>query len=84
MQGPKCILAGDHLQLAPTIQSIDADKKGLGKTLFARLSELHGDAVTSMLTTQYRMNSLIMDWSSREMYDSKVFWKNMHIDFLSF
>jgi len=26
----------------------------------------------SMLTVQYRMHELIMDWSSKELYDSKV------------
>ncbi|MCO5594805.1 hypothetical protein L7F22_048839 [Adiantum nelumboides] len=72
LKGPRCILAGDHLQLAPTVQSVEAEKRGLGKTLFARLTDLHGDAATAMLTIQYRMNKLIMDWSSQELYDSKL------------
>jgi superfamily I DNA and/or RNA helicase len=71
-QGTRCILAGDHLQLPPTIQSVEAEKKGLGRTLFERLAELYGDEVTSMLTVQYRMHQLIMDWSSKELYNSKV------------
>lgn len=71
-QGSRCILAGDHLQLPPTIQSVDAEKKGLGITLFERLAELYGDEVMSMLTVQYRMHELIMNWSSVELYDSKV------------
>lgn len=72
LKGSRCILAGDHLQLAPTVQSVDAERKGLGKTLFARLADLYGDAVTAMLTVQYRMNHLIMDWSSQELYGSKL------------
>lgn len=72
LKGARCILAGDHLQLAPTVQSVDAETKGLGITLFARLADLYGDAVTSMLTVQYRMNRLIMEWSSHELYDSKI------------
>ncbi|XP_048225846.1 DNA-binding protein SMUBP-2 isoform X3 [Ricinus communis] len=70
--GSRCILAGDHLQLPPTIQSVEAEKKGLGRTLFERLADLYGDEVTSMLTVQYRMHELIMNWSSKELYNSKI------------
>ncbi|WCJ33922.1 DNA-binding protein putative [Euphorbia peplus] len=72
LKGSRCILAGDHLQLPPTIQSVEAEKKGLGRTLFERLADLYGDEVTSMLTVQYRMHELIMNWSSKELYNSKV------------
>lgn len=51
---------------------MEAEKKGLGKTLFQRLTELHGEKITAMLTVQYRMHELIMAWSSHELYDSKV------------
>ncbi|XP_021740949.1 DNA-binding protein SMUBP-2-like isoform X1 [Chenopodium quinoa] len=72
LKGSRCILAGDHLQLPPTIQSVEAEKKGLGRTLFERLADLYGDDIMSMLTVQYRMHKLIMDWSSKELYDSKI------------
>ncbi|KAL3028608.1 hypothetical protein AAZX31_03G122100 [Glycine max] len=72
LKGSRCILAGDHLQLPPTIQSVEAEKKGLGRTLFERLAEMYGDEITSMLTIQYRMHELIMDWSSKELYNSKI------------
>ncbi|XP_047172883.1 DNA-binding protein SMUBP-2 [Vigna umbellata] len=72
LKGSRCILAGDHLQLPPTIQSVEAEKKGLGRTLFERLAETYGDEITSMLTVQYRMHELIMDWSSKELYNSKI------------
>uniref|UniRef100_A0A7C9ADE8 DNA helicase n=2 Tax=Opuntia streptacantha TaxID=393608 RepID=A0A7C9ADE8_OPUST len=72
LKGSRCILAGDHLQLPPTIQSVEAEKKGLGRTLFERLADLYGDDIMSMLTVQYRMHELIMDWSSKELYDSKI------------
>ncbi|KAF8396134.1 hypothetical protein HHK36_017747 [Tetracentron sinense] len=72
LKGSRCILAGDHLQLPPTIQSVEAERKGLGRTLFERLAGLYGDEVVSMLTVQYRMHELIMNWSSKELYDSKV------------
>lgn len=71
-QGSRCILAGDHLQLPPTVQSVEAEKKGLGRTLFERLADLYGDEVMSMLTVQYRMHEHIMNWSSKELYNSKV------------
>ncbi len=71
-QGRRCILAGDHLQLSPTVQSAEAERKGLGRTLFERLAALYGDKVTSMLTVQYRMHRLIMQWSSHELYNDKV------------
>ncbi|KAI4348722.1 hypothetical protein L6164_009409 [Bauhinia variegata] len=72
LKGSRCILAGDHLQLPPTIQSVEAEKKGLGRTLFERLAEMYGNEVTAMLTVQYRMHELIMDWSSKELYNSKI------------
>lgn len=72
LKGSRCILAGDHLQLPPTIQSAEAEKKGLGRTLFERLADLYGDEMMSMLTVQYRMHELIMNWSSKELYDSKI------------
>ncbi|CAL5399216.1 unnamed protein product [Camellia sinensis] len=72
LKGSRCILAGDHLQLPPTIQSVEAEKKGLGRTLFEHLADLYGDEVTSMLTVQYRMHELIMTWSSKELYNSKI------------
>ncbi|KVH97482.1 hypothetical protein Ccrd_000437, partial [Cynara cardunculus var. scolymus] len=50
LKGSRCILSGDHLQLPPTVQSVEAEKKGLGKTLFERLADLYGDEVMSMLT----------------------------------
>ncbi|GFP99550.1 DNA-binding protein smubp-2 [Phtheirospermum japonicum] len=43
-------------EVPPTIQSVqsvEAEKKGLGRTLFERLADLYGDDVISMLTVQY-------------------------------
>lgn len=42
---PRCVLAGDHLQLPPTVQSEEAEKNGLGITLFERLAGLLGEKV---------------------------------------
>lgn len=86
LSAKKVVLAGDHLQLPPTIKSLDhktepkteKDKgkaKGGGSlevTLFDRLLTLHGPSVKRMLTTQYRMHEKIMRFPSDEMYDSHL------------
>ncbi|GBG66021.1 hypothetical protein CBR_g55000 [Chara braunii] len=72
LKGRRCVLAGDHLQLPPTVQSAEAEAKGLGITLFERLDAMYAAQATSMLTMQYRMNSEIMRWSSDELYGGKI------------
>ncbi|XP_061577733.1 DNA-binding protein SMUBP-2 [Cololabis saira] len=68
----KCILAGDYKQLPPTIKSQTAASKGLSLSLMERLIQMYGDSVVRMLTVQYRMNSAIMDWASKEMYQGRL------------
>eukprot|EP01022_Parablepharisma_sp_SALTPOND_P016533 TRINITY_DN244_c0_g1_i1.p1 TRINITY_DN244_c0_g1~~TRINITY_DN244_c0_g1_i1.p1 ORF type:complete len:597 (+),score=80.44 TRINITY_DN244_c0_g1_i1:1031-2821(+) len=67
----KLVLAGDHKQLAPTIKSVEAGKKGLEVTLFERLMKKHPE-VSSLLDIQYRMNNTIMGWTSAAMYQGKL------------
>uniref|UniRef100_A0A8C6L566 DNA-binding protein SMUBP-2 n=1 Tax=Nothobranchius furzeri TaxID=105023 RepID=A0A8C6L566_NOTFU len=69
LRAPKCILAGDYKQLPPTIK---AASKGLSLSLMERLIQMYGDSVVRMLTVQYRMNSAIMEWASREMYSGRL------------
>ena len=45
LRAPKCVLAGDHLQLPPTILSEKAAKDGLATTLMQRWIEQFGDRV---------------------------------------
>lgn len=71
LQGKKLILAGDHLQLPPTIKSKDAEYV-LSYTLFDRMISLYGDLCTRLLNTQYRMNEKIMKFSSEELYENKL------------
>eukprot|EP00002_Diphylleia_rotans_P020124 TRINITY_DN3900_c0_g1_i1.p1 TRINITY_DN3900_c0_g1~~TRINITY_DN3900_c0_g1_i1.p1 ORF type:complete len:1003 (+),score=233.75 TRINITY_DN3900_c0_g1_i1:48-3056(+) len=66
------ILAGDHQQLPPTVKSKEAEKNGLGITLFDRLNKLYGEKITHLLNIQYRMNEKIMKWSSDAMYEGKL------------
>ena len=68
----KCVLAGDHLQLPPTIISEEAAKGGLSVTLMERLLATHGTGMVSLLTTQYRMNRRIMQWPSLFLYGNSL------------
>lgn len=86
LSAKKVVLAGDHLQLPPTIKSSDSKSSKPGKdiskaegesssletTLFDRLLTLHGPGVKRMLNTQYRMHEKIMRFPSNEMYDSEL------------
>jgi hypothetical protein len=74
LRGKKCVLAGDHLQLPPTVKCSQAENQGLSVTLFERVirdAGRYGD-VSKLLDTQYRMNALISDWASSQMYESKL------------
>jgi ATP-dependent RNA/DNA helicase IGHMBP2 len=72
-KGRRAVLAGDHRQLPPTIQSEAAASGGLARTLFERLMESeHGPQLGSMLEVQYRMHAKIMGWPSATMYAGKL------------
>ncbi|MBC7902427.1 MAG: AAA family ATPase [Gemmatimonadaceae bacterium] len=71
LKARKLIMAGDHLQLPPTVKSNEAMKKGLGVSLLEKAVALHPDAVV-LLDEQYRMNETIMGFSSMEFYDNRV------------
>ncbi len=69
LRGRKAVLAGDHCQLPPTVQSADAAADGLALTLFERLAAPPlGPVVARMLTTQYRMHAKIQAWSAATFY----------------
>lgn len=68
LQGKRCILAGDQCQLAPVILSRKALEDGLGISLLERAACLHDGLLSTILTTQYRMNKSIASWASKEMY----------------
>lgn len=73
LKGRRCVLAGDHCQLPPTIKSQEAEKGGLGVTLFERIIEdPRFERVVSLLDTQYRMNAKISDWASKHMYHNAI------------
>lgn len=64
----RLILAGDHLQLPPTILSSEAAAEGFAVSLMERLVETFGEQVTRQLTVQYRMHEDIMEFSSCRFY----------------
>lgn len=45
----------------------------LSYTLFDRLIDMYGDNIKVMLSVQYRMHEKIMQFSSQELYDNKLF-----------
>ncbi len=65
------VMAGDHKQLDATVKSDEASKKGLSLSLFERVMKFE-TKVSTMLDEQYRMNSLIMNWSSSAMYNGDL------------
>jgi ATP-dependent RNA/DNA helicase IGHMBP2 len=71
LKGEKLILAGDHLQLPPTIKSEEAARKGLSITLLERLAKRYPESVT-LLEEQYRMHTNIMQYSSQVFYQDKL------------
>ncbi|CAZ86274.1 unnamed protein product [Tuber melanosporum] len=80
----KLILAGDPMQLPPTIKSqttgaIPKTPKtkteipdSLEITLFSRLLAIHGGGIKCLLTTQYRMHATIMHFPSQELYNGSL------------
>ncbi|MBC7473679.1 MAG: AAA family ATPase [Candidatus Sericytochromatia bacterium] len=66
----RVILAGDHLQLPPTIKSYEASNQGMNITLFEKCIKKQN--VHTLLQTQYRMNDEIMNFSSQKFYDSQL------------
>jgi ATP-dependent RNA/DNA helicase IGHMBP2 len=72
LKAKRVIMAGDHCQLPPTVKSFEAEKKGLGKTLFEQIIETKAEVAT-MLNEQYRMNEQIMRFSGRQFYHDQLY-----------
>jgi predicted DNA helicase len=86
LRAGRAVLAGDHLQLPPTVLSRRAEEGGLGVSLFERLARLHGTvpharaedgagdgrALGVMLEEQHRMNRRIMQFPSEALYGGRL------------
>jgi regulator of nonsense transcripts 1 len=65
------VLSGDHCQLPPTVTSREAERLGLGVSLFARLVHV-GGVVPVFLDTQYRQHPLLAEFSAKEFYAGRL------------
>ncbi|WBW74715.1 DNA polymerase alpha-associated DNA helicase A [Schizosaccharomyces osmophilus] len=63
----KAILAGDHMQLSPNLQT-----KNPYFSMFERLLKIQGDKVKRFLNIQYRMHELINRFPSNTFYEGKL------------
>ncbi len=71
-QARKVVLAGDPLQLPPTIYSREAAQAGLSRTLMERLRESLPEEFKTLLRVQYRMHRTLMGFSSERFYEGKL------------
>jgi ATP-dependent RNA/DNA helicase IGHMBP2 len=63
----KLIIAGDDLQLPPTVKSMKAEKMGLAKSVLEMATEI--EFPKHLLRVQYRMHQRIMGFSDFEFYE---------------
>jgi ATP-dependent RNA/DNA helicase IGHMBP2 len=66
----RVVMAGDHLQLSPTVKSKEAAREGLGHTLFEGCIDAYDNA--SLLEMQYRMHPTIMAFSNHKFYKNRL------------
>ncbi len=66
----KVVMAGDPLQLPPTIKSYEAQKMGLHVTLMEKCLSRLPDA--QLLNVQYRMHHAIMEFSNLQFYNGQL------------
>jgi ATP-dependent RNA/DNA helicase IGHMBP2 len=66
----KYVLAGDHLQLPPTVLSNEATKLGFAKSILE--TSITNIKNIFLLDTQYRMHSSIAGFSSSYFYEGKL------------
>jgi len=69
LRADRVVLAGDHLQLPPTVLAPDAQQLAL--SLFERLARAQPGAMVTLLG-QHRMNEQIMRYPSDALYGSKL------------
>ena len=71
LRADRVVMGGDHMQLPPTVKSLEAARGGLADTLMQKVVGLWPQCV-QLLTVQYRMNSDIMAFPSRWFYGGRL------------
>lgn len=67
MMTRRFVMIGDYYQLNPLVKSTQAEKKGMGVSLFERLCKLHPQSMT-LFKKQYRMSADILELSNSIIY----------------
>jgi len=70
LKASRVVLAGDPLQLPPTLKSLEAAEKGLRTTLLERAIDQGLPA--HLLDIQYRMHEVIMGFSNLQFYQGQL------------
>jgi len=70
LKAKRVIMAGDHMQLPPTIKSQKAIDMGLEETILDRMTPCIKDSYT--LGIQYRMNDKILSFPNKKFYGGKL------------
>lgn len=71
LRSRRVVLAGDHCQLPPTVKLFEAERRGLGISLFEQAIYRLPQAATT-LKIQYRMHQNIMQYSNEQFYDQQL------------
>lgn len=71
-KAPKAVLAGDPEQLPPTVLSDEAERLGLGSTLFERLRSRYGASVCTTLDVQHRMHERLAAFPNARFYGGRL------------
>eukprot|EP00435_Cladocopium_sp_Y103_P004104 s4547_g1.t1 len=67
----RLVLVGDQCQLPPTVQSTEAEERGLSLSLYSRMVD-SGGLTPFLLDTQYRSHPVIAEFSARTFYAGKL------------
>lgn len=67
----RLVLVGDQCQLPPTVQSSEAEERGLSLSLYSRMVD-GGGVTPHLLDTQFRSHPLIAEFSARTFYAGKL------------
>ncbi len=71
-RAPRVVMAGDPMQLPPTVLDRAAEREGLGKTAFERVYERLGGQASRMLVVQHRMHEALMSFPSERLYGGRL------------